>query len=47
LRGAGSIVTSPGLARTTFSNFYLPHRRDPFAGFRTVSSPAHPERTLV
>jgi ergothioneine biosynthesis protein EgtB len=47
LRGAGSIVTSPGLARTTFRNFYLPHRRDPFAGFRTVSSPAHPERTLV
>lgn len=33
LRG-GSPVTSPLLKRSSFRNFYLPERRDPFAGFR-------------
>ena len=36
LRGGGP-VTDPALKRPGFRNFYLPHRRDPFAGFRTVS----------
>jgi len=36
LRGAGPF-TSPQLQRPGFRNFYLPHRRDPFAGFRTAS----------
>jgi ergothioneine biosynthesis protein EgtB len=36
LRGGGP-VTDPLLKRPGFRNFYLPHRRDPFAGFRTVS----------
>lgn len=36
LRGGGP-VTDPSLKRPGFRNFYLPHRRDPFAGFRTVS----------
>lgn len=35
LRGGGP-VTDPALKRPGFRNFYLPHRRDPFAGFRTV-----------
>ncbi len=35
LRGGGP-VTDAALARPGFRNFYLPHRRDPFAGFRTV-----------
>jgi ergothioneine biosynthesis protein EgtB len=35
LRG-GSPVTDPVLKRPGFRNFYLPHRRDAFAGFRTV-----------
>ena len=33
LRG-GSPVTHPLLKRAGFRNFYLPHRRDPFTGFR-------------
>ncbi|KVW94714.1 selenoneine synthase SenA [Thiobacillus denitrificans] len=37
LRGGGP-VTDPSLKRPGFRNFYLPHRRDPFAGFRTASS---------
>lgn len=37
LRGAGP-VTDPALRRPGFRNFYLPHRRDPFAGFRTASA---------
>ncbi|OZA29052.1 MAG: hypothetical protein B7X93_06385 [Hydrogenophilales bacterium 17-61-9] len=36
LRGGGPF-TDPLLKRPGFRNFYLPHRRDPFAGFRTVS----------
>lgn len=35
LRGGGP-VTDSALKRPGFRNFYLPHRRDPFAGFRTV-----------
>lgn len=35
LRGGGP-VTDPSLRRPGFRNFYLPHRRDPFAGFRTA-----------
>ncbi len=37
LRGGGP-VTDLALKRPGFRNFYLPHRRDPFAGFRTVSA---------
>jgi ergothioneine biosynthesis protein EgtB len=37
LRGGGPF-TDPHLRRSGFRNFYLPHRRDPFAGFRTVSA---------
>lgn len=36
LRGGGP-VTDASLKRTGFRNFYLPERRDPFAGFRTAS----------
>jgi EgtB-related family protein len=36
LRGGGP-VTDAALKRPGFRNFYLPHRRDPFAGFRTAS----------
>ena len=36
LRGGGP-VTDASLKRPGFRNFYLPHRRDPFAGFRTAS----------
>lgn len=36
LRGGGP-YTDAALRRPGFRNFYLPHRRDPFAGFRTVS----------
>jgi ergothioneine biosynthesis protein EgtB len=36
LRGGGPF-THPLLRRPGFRNFYLPHRRDSFAGFRTVS----------
>jgi iron(II)-dependent oxidoreductase len=35
LRGGGP-VTDAALKRPGFRNFYLPHRRDPFAGFRTA-----------
>ena len=38
LRGGGPF-TDTLLKRPGFRNFYLPHRRDPFAGFRTVSPP--------
>jgi iron(II)-dependent oxidoreductase len=37
LRGGGP-VTDAAFKRTGFRNFYLPHRRDPFAGFRTASA---------
>ncbi|MCL5060991.1 MAG: SUMF1/EgtB/PvdO family nonheme iron enzyme [Candidatus Thermoplasmatota archaeon] len=36
LRGGGP-VTDVSFKRPGFRNFYLPHRRDPFAGFRTAS----------
>ena len=36
LRGGGP-VTDAQLKRPGFRNFYLPHRRDAFSGFRTVS----------
>lgn len=36
LRGGGP-VTDASLKRPGFRNFYLPHRRDPYAGFRTSS----------
>lgn len=38
LRGAGSVLTDRALARPDFRNFYLPHRQDVFAGFRTAMS---------
>ena len=37
LRGGGPF-TDPSLKRPGFRNFYLPERRDPFAGLRTVSA---------
>ena len=37
LRGGGPF-TDASLKRPGFRNFYLPDRRDPFAGFRTVSA---------
>ncbi|WP_324778609.1 selenoneine synthase SenA [Thiobacillus sedimenti] len=37
LRGGGP-VTDAALRRPGFRNFYLPDRRDPFAGFRTVGA---------
>jgi len=37
LRGGGPF-TDPHLKRPGLRNFYLPHRRDPFTGFRTVST---------
>ena len=37
LRGGGP-VTDPSLKRSGFRNFYLPDRRDPFAGFRTATA---------
>jgi len=37
LRGGGP-VTDRALTYPGFRNFYLPDRRDPFAGFRTVSA---------
>ena len=37
LRGGGP-VTDSSLKRPGFRNFYLPHRRDPFAGLRTASA---------
>ena len=36
LRG-GSVVTQPRIATTRYRNFYLPHRDDVFAGFRTCA----------
>jgi ergothioneine biosynthesis protein EgtB len=36
VRGAGSWVTDPQLARATYRNFFTPERCDPFIGFRTV-----------
>jgi ergothioneine biosynthesis protein EgtB len=36
LRGGGP-ATDPSFKRPGFRNFYMPHRRDPFAGFRTAS----------
>ena len=40
LRG-GSFATRPSLIRTTWRNFYLPERRDIFAGFRTCALADH------
>lgn len=40
LRGAGCMVTDPAIARTTYRNFFLPDRRDPFVGFRTAKHAA-------
>ncbi|AAZ96975.1 conserved hypothetical protein [Thiobacillus denitrificans ATCC 25259] len=37
LRGGGPL-TDAALKRPGFRNFYLPHRRDPYAGFRTASA---------
>lgn len=37
LRG-GCFATTPALLRTTWRNFYMPDRRDVFAGFRTCAS---------
>ena len=36
VRGGGSWVTDPSLARPTYRNFFTPERRDPFIGFRTA-----------
>jgi iron(II)-dependent oxidoreductase len=38
VRGAGSWVTDPALARPTYRNFYTSERQDPFIGFRTARS---------
>ena len=38
LRGA-SRATSPALADARYRNFYEPHRRDIFAGFRSARTP--------
>ena len=38
LRG-GSFVTRPRLVHPRYRNFYLPHRNDIFAGFRTCARP--------
>ena len=37
LRG-GCFATTPALLRNTWRNFYMPDRRDVFAGFRTCAS---------
>jgi iron(II)-dependent oxidoreductase len=42
LRGA-STATAPALAHARYRNFFEPHRRDIFAGFRTVSDRPGPE----
>jgi len=36
LRGAGSCVTDPLIARPTYRNFFMPDRADVFVGFRTA-----------
>lgn len=38
LRG-GSFLSQPAIATATYRNFYLPHRDDVFAGFRTCAVP--------
>jgi gamma-glutamyl hercynylcysteine S-oxide synthase len=38
LRGA-SLATAPALAHARYRNFFEPHRRDVFAGFRSVRTP--------
>ncbi|MEJ5990535.1 selenoneine synthase SenA [Ramlibacter sp. PS3R-8] len=46
LRGA-SRATSPALAHARYRNFYEPHRRDIFAGFRSARAPDAPLRSGV
>ena len=46
LRGA-SDATAPALAHARYRNFYEPHRRDVFAGFRSVRTPDAPNGSGV
>ena len=46
LRGA-SLATSPALAHARYRNFFPPHRRDVFAGFRSVRTPDTPKASGV
>lgn len=46
LRGA-SPATAPALAHARYRNFYEPHRRDVFAGFRSVRTPDTPKGSGV
>ena len=46
LRGA-SPATAPALAHPRYRNFYEPHRRDIFAGFRSVRTDHAPRPTAV
>lgn len=46
LRGA-SAATAPALAHVRYRNFFEPHRRDIFAGFRSVRTADAPKRSAV
>jgi iron(II)-dependent oxidoreductase len=46
LRGA-SLATAPVLVHPRYRNFYEPHRRDIFAGFRSVRTEDAPKRSAV
>jgi gamma-glutamyl hercynylcysteine S-oxide synthase len=46
LRGASG-ATAPALAHARYRNFFEPHRRDIFAGFRSVRTDDSPLRTAV
>jgi EgtB-related family protein len=46
LRGA-SAATAPAMTHARYRNFYEPHRRDIFAGFRSVRTADPPLRTAV
>ena len=46
LRGA-SLATAPALAHARYRNFFEPHRRDIFAGFRSVRTPHGPNASGV
>lgn len=46
LRGA-SAATAPAMAHVRYRNFFEPHRRDIFAGFRSVRTAHGPKRSAV
>jgi EgtB-related family protein len=46
LRGASS-ATAPALAHARYRNFFEPHRRDIFAGFRSVRVDDGPKHSAV